>query len=67
MGHHMKMGYERNVLRWEIHQAILMQRLDALEREPYQSDEHVQEREQEIAALRRAQRALGPAPRGKMG
>jgi hypothetical protein len=66
----MKMGCDRNVMRWDIHHALISQRIDALE-ERIRHLDPAEEREaplrEELARLRRQLELLGPSPNGKMG
>ena len=77
----MKMGRERDVLRWELHASILRERIAGLEASlaaasaqvpqapqvPAHADERIARLERELDAARRQYAALGPAPRAKMG
>jgi hypothetical protein len=71
----MKMGRERDVLRWDIHASLLRGRIAGLEaslasagaREPAHADERIARLERELDAMRRQLAALGPSPRAKMG
>lgn len=74
----MYMGREREILRWEIHDALLADalaraeaELAALPRDDAQRTERERERAralaEQIADLRRHRRALGPSPSAKMG
>ena len=71
----MKMGRERDVLRWDIHATLLRERIAHLEAAiaPLRGDpsveasDQVARMEQELAGMRHRLAALGPAPRAKMG
>ena len=74
----MHMGREREILRWEIHDALLADaiarseaELAALPRDEAAPTERERERARGLAEqiddLRRRRRALGPSPKAKMG
>jgi hypothetical protein len=67
----MKMGRERNVLRWDIRASRLRERLERVERalaaSPAPSGERAAQLAREGAALQRQLQQLGPSPRAKMG
>jgi hypothetical protein len=72
----MKMGRERNVLRWDAHVALLRDHIArteaallALGEQPATSGERERAAQlgAELADLRRRLRGLGPSPRAKMG
>jgi hypothetical protein len=67
----MKMGRERNVLRWDIHASLLRERLAQVERalgaSPAPGGERAAQLAREGAALRQKLQRLGPSPRAKMG
>src|SRR5690242_9567507 len=73
---HMKMGRERNVLRWDAHAALLQDHIARTEAALLTLGEQSAtpaERERaaqlgaELVNLRRRLRGLGPSPRAKMG
>ncbi len=71
----MKMGRERATLRWDVHAALLGQRLARAEGQlaalsapgADRDRERVARLTREIEELRRQLQALGPSPRAKMG
>jgi len=71
----MKMGRERNVLRWDAHVALLRDRIARVEAALLALGEPTAPAERERAGqlgaeltdLRRRLRGLGPSPRAKMG
>lgn len=69
----MKMGRERNVLRWDAHAALLRDHIARTEAallalgEPTAPGERAAQLHAELADLRRRLRGLGPSPRAKMG
>jgi len=71
----MKMGRERNVLRWDAHVALLRDHIARTEAallalgEPTApaERERAAQLHAELADLRRRLRGLGPSPRAKMG
>jgi hypothetical protein len=67
----MKMGRERNVLRWDIHASLLRERLERVERAlgaaPAPAGDRAAQLAREAAALQRQLQQLGPSPRAKMG
>ncbi|MFI5274247.1 MAG: hypothetical protein ACHQ4H_14530 [Ktedonobacterales bacterium] len=72
----MKMGRERGILRWEIHETLLRDalaraegELAALGRDPAgpRDEERARTLTGERAALQRRLQALGPSPKAKMG
>lgn len=71
----MKMGRERAILRWELHTALLQQRIARTEQQLAALDLPSGQRERERAArltsdlddLRRQLQNLGPSPSAKMG
>ncbi|HST88698.1 MAG TPA: hypothetical protein VLJ14_09995 [Ktedonobacterales bacterium] len=71
----MKMGRERNILRWDAHAALLRDHIARTEAALLALGEPTApaERERavrmgaELADLRRRLRGLGPSPRAKMG
>ena len=75
----MKMGRERDILRWDIHTSLLRERIARTEEAvaSIQADgevalsqrdrERVARLNRELADLRRRLNGLGPSPRAKMG
>lgn len=67
----MKMGRERNVLRWDIHASLLHERIEKVERalgaSPAPGGDRAAQLARERADLRRQLDRLGPSPRAKMG
>ncbi len=75
----MKMGRERDVLRWDIHVALLRQQIEQTQAELARlpggaestSGGHQRQRAEQLTAkldeLRHQLRAFGPSPRAKMG
>ena len=66
----MRGAHERNVLRWDIHRSLLDGEIERLERELADAGsdpERVAAVRERLDALLARRRALGPAPRPKMG
>ena len=71
----MKIGRERDVLRWDAHASLLRARLTAAERERAALEDSTSGRDQqrlralerEVIEVRRLLDRLGPSPRAKMG
>lgn len=71
----MKMGRERDILRWDIHATLLRERIAQLEAaiaplpiaDSMEAGDQFARREHELADLRHRLAALGPSPRAKMG
>ena len=71
----MKMGRERDVLRWDVHESLLHARLAAAERaraalaDPASArdQQRLRELEREMVEVRRLLDRMGPSPRAKMG
>jgi uncharacterized protein YceH (UPF0502 family) len=71
----MKMGREREVLRWDAYESLLRARLTAAEREHAalevstsgRDQQRLRELEREVIEVRRLLDRLGPSPRAKMG
>ena len=71
----MRMGRERDVMRWDTHESLLRARLAAAEREraacadpaSERDRQRLRELEREVIEVRRLLDRLGPSPRAKMG
>lgn len=75
----MKMGRERDILRWDIHTSLLRERIaraeDAIAAIQVNGEATLSQRDRErvgrlnreLADLRRRLDSLGPSPRAKMG
>ncbi|MGZ3599924.1 MAG: hypothetical protein ACXVCO_14230 [Ktedonobacterales bacterium] len=75
----MKMGRERDILRWDIHTSLLRERIARVEEAiadmlidgeaalSQRDRERVGRLNRELADLRHRLSALGPSPRAKMG